>query len=196
MQAGGSFLECENSGTTRIHGAKQGVFMRGMRAQGRDADFQAFYESEGRRVRELAYFLVSDRQLAADLAQEAFLRAYRSWNRIRKSDPGPYVRRALVNLCKNSHRRRALEKKHWSSAPAEGVAPAGPNVEDRVTIADALRELPPMRRAAVLLRYYEDLTDEQIAAVLDRPLGTVKSDIRRSLGQLRPLLDEGVRETP
>lgn len=170
--------------------------MRGMRAQGRDADFQAFYESEGRRVRELAYFLVSDRQLAADLAQEAFLRAYRSWNRIRKSDPGPYVRRALVNLCKNSHRRRALEKKHWSSAPAEGVAPAGPNVEDRVTIADALRELPPMRRAAVLLRYYEDLTDEQIAAVLDRPLGTVKSDIRRSLGQLRPLLDEGVRETP
>ena len=47
-----------------------------------------------------------------------------------------------------------------------------------------------MRRAAVVLRYYEDMSDEHIALVLDRPLGTVKSDIRRSLKQLKPLLDE------
>jgi RNA polymerase sigma-70 factor (sigma-E family) len=170
--------------------------MRGMRAQGRDADFQAFYESEGRRVRELAYFLVGDRHLAADLTQEAFLRAYRSWNRIKRSDPGPYVRRALVNLCKNSYRRRALEKKHWSNAPAEPAVASGANIDERMNVADALRVLPPMRRAAVLLRYYEDLSDEQIAVVLDRPLGTVKSDIRRGLSQLRPILDERVKETP
>ena len=165
--------------------------MRGMRGREKDADFQAFYESEGRRVRELALFLVGDRQLAADLAQEAFLRAYRSWNRIRKSDPGPYVRRALVNLCKNSYRRRAVEKKHWTSAPTERLETPAPNVEEKARVVEALRELTPMRRAAVLLRYYEDLTDEQIATLLDRPLGTVKSDIRRSLQQLRPLLDEG-----
>jgi RNA polymerase sigma-70 factor (sigma-E family) len=174
----------------------QGVFMRGMRAHERDADFKAFYESEGRRVRELAYFLVGDRHLAADLSQEAFLRAFRSWNRIKKKDPGPYVRRALVNLCKNSHRRRAVEKKHWGSAPSAIGSTAGPNVEEKARVVEALRELSPMRRAAVLLRYYEDLSDEQIAATLDRPLGTVKSDIRRSLEQLRPLLDESVRETP
>jgi RNA polymerase sigma factor (sigma-70 family) len=62
-------------------------------------------------------------------------------------------------------------------------------------ITAALHELPPMRRAAVILRYYEDMSDEQIAALLDRPLGTVKSDIRRSLKQLKPLLDERVGET-
>lgn len=167
-----------------------------MRGLGKDADFQAFYESEGRRVRELAYFLVGDRDLAADLSQEAFLRTYRAWTRIRKSDPGPYVRRALVNLCKNSHRRRALEKRHWAEAPGESREAPQPNVEDMVTVADALRALPPMRRAALILRYFEDMTDEQIAVVLDRPLGTVKSDIRRSLSQLRPLLDERVREQP
>ena len=171
--------------------------MRGMRAQGRDAEFQAFYESEGRRVRELAVFLVGDRHLAADLAQDAFLRTYRSWNRIRKSDPGPYVRRALVNLCKNSHRRRAVEKKHWGAAPARVVTDsASANVDQRLTVVDALNSLSPMRRAAVVLRYYEDMTDEQIAALLDRPLGTVKSDIRRSLEHLRPLLDERVEGLP
>lgn len=171
--------------------------MRGMRAQGRDAEFQAFYESEGRRVRELAVFLVGDRHLAADLAQEAFLRAYRSWHRIRKGDPGPYVRRALVNLCKNSHRRRSVEKKHWGAAPVGRAVTdsASANVDQRLTVAGALDSLSPMRRAAVVLRYFEDMTDEQIAVVLDRPLGTVKSDIRRSLEHLRPLLDERVGES-
>ncbi len=139
-------------------------------------------------------FLVGDAELASDLAQEAFLRTYRAWNRIRKKDPGPYVRRALANLCKNVHRRRAVERKSWSP-PAPSVA-APPEVGETLRIAEALKELPPMRRAAVVLRYYEDMSDEQIAQLLDRPLGTVKSDIRRSLKQLRPLLDERVSEAP
>lgn len=137
-------------------------------------------------------FLVGDAELASDLAQDAFLRTYRAWNRIRRKDPGPYVRRALANLCKNVHRRRAVERKHWSP-PALRVAP-GPELGDTLRVAAALKELPPMRRAAVVLRYYEDLSDEQIAHLLDRPLGTVKSDIRRGLKQLRPLLDDPVSE--
>ena len=88
-----------------------------MPARDREVEFKTFYESEGRRVRELAMFLVGDRELASDLSQEAFLRAYRAWGRIRKRDPGPYVRRALVNLCKNTYRRRALEGKQWSPPP-------------------------------------------------------------------------------
>ena len=138
-------------------------------------------------------FLVGDAELAADLAQDAFLRAYRSWNRIRKRDPGPYVRRTLANLCKNVHRRRSVERKHWRP-PSRSQAGSGPNVEETLRVLEALRELPPMRRAAVGLRYYDDLSDEQIADLLDRPLGTVKSDIRRSLKQLRPLLDDRVTE--
>ena len=159
-----------------------------MPAREREVEFKTFYESEGRRVRELAMFLVGDRELASDLSQEAFLRAYRAWGRIRKRDPGPYVRRALVNLCKNTYRRRALEGKQWSPPPA--VTSHAANVDEAMRITNALRELSPMRRAAVLLRYYEDMSDEEIARVLDRPLGTVKSDIRRSLQQLKPLLED------
>ena len=143
-------------------------------------------------MRELAAFLVGDRELAADLAQEAFLRTYVRWNRIRKGDPGPYVRRALVNLCKNAYRRRSVERRPWAR-PATGAAVTAPNLEESLRVADALKELPPMRRAVIVLRYYEDMTDAQIAVVLDRPLGTVKSDIRRGLQSLGPLLQEEAR---
>lgn len=162
--------------------------MRRMPARDRDVEFKTFYESEGRKVRELAMFLVGDSELASDLSQEAFLRAFRAWGRIRKRDPGPYVRRALVNLCKNTYRRRALEGKQWAAPPLPTSHAS--NVDEAVRITEALRELSPMRRAAVLLRYYEDMSDQEIAHVLDRPLGTVKSDIRRSLQQLKPLLED------
>ena len=163
-----------------------------MPARDRDVEFRTFYESEGRRVRELAMFLVGDRDLAADLAQDAFLRAYRAWSRIRKRDPGPYVRRILVNLCKNVYRKRTTEGK-WAPPRADRVSHA-PNIAEALRVSQALGELSPMRRAAIVLRYYEDMSDHQIAAILDRPLGTVKSDIRRSLAQLKPLLEEPVGE--
>jgi RNA polymerase sigma-70 factor (sigma-E family) len=176
----------------RIQSAASGVWTKRMAAP-RDAEFKTFYESEGKRVRELAMFLVGDSDLAADLAQEAFVRAYRSWGRIRKRDPGPYVRRALVNLCKNVYRKRATEKKHWAPPP-RGVPSHAANVHETMRVTTALRELPPFRRAAVVLRYYEDMSDHHIAALLDRPLGTVKSDIRRGLQQLKPLLEEPAEE--
>ena len=94
-----------------------------------------------------------------------------------------------MNLCKNTYRKRAVEKRHWG-APQAGVPSHAPNVHEAIRVTEALSELSPMRRATVLLRYYEDMSDEQIAELLDRPLGTVKSDIRRSLKQLKPLLDE------
>ncbi len=166
--------------------------MRRMRTSDRDAEFKAFFDSQGARVRELAVFLVGDRELAADLAQEAFLRTYVRWNRIRKGDPGPYVRRALVNLCKNAYRRRAVERRPWARpSTMSSVTPS--NLEESLRVADALKSLPPMRRAVIVLRYYEDMSDAQIAATLDRPLGTVKSDIRRGLQALGPLLQEEAR---
>lgn len=160
-----------------------------MRARDRDAEFKAFYDHEGPRVREMALFMVGDRELAADLAQEAFLRTYGRWSRIRNGDPGPYVRRALANLCKNAYRRKSVERRQWAR-PRTATSVELPNLDETLRVAAALKTLPPMRRAAVVLRYYEDMSDEQIAVTLDRPLGTVKSDIRRSLQALEPLLRE------
>lgn len=165
-----------------------------MRTRDRDAEFKAFYDREGPRVRELALFMVGDPELAADLAQEAFLRTYGRWNRIRNHDPGPYVRRALVNLCKNAYRRRSVERRQWARPRSTAVV-AAPDLGDALRVAEALKTLSPMRRAAVVLRYYEDMTDAQIAAALDRPLGTVKSDIRRSLKSLASVLGDHGRES-
>ena len=166
------------------------VFTYDMRRGDRDEEFRAFYFAQAARLKGIALLMVGDRGRSEELAQEALLRAYRAWPRIRRSDPGPYVRTALVNLCRNDHRRRMLERKHPTEAMPDAEFPAT-SVEDALRLADALKTLPPIRKAAIVLRYYEDLPEAEIAQILDRPLNTVKSDIRRALQALRPLLQEG-----
>jgi RNA polymerase sigma-70 factor (sigma-E family) len=160
----------------------------------RDAEFKAFYFAEAAKLRRLALFMTGDPDRAADLTQEALLKAYRAWNRIKDGDPGPYVRRILVNLCRNEYRRRALELRKPQQPP--GDIPSGDwKIDESLRIAEALKVLSPIRKATVVLRFYEDMPEAQIAEVLDRPLNTVKSDIRRALQALRPLLEEGATTT-
>lgn len=161
-----------------------------MRRGDRDDEFRAFYFSEAARLKGIALLMVGDRGRAEELAQEALMRAYRAWPRIRKADPGPYVRTALMNLCRNDYRRRLLERAHPSEAMRDEQSHAS-RIEEAMRLADALKALPPLRKAAIVLRYYEDLPEAEIAQILDRPLNTVKSDIRRALQTLRPLLQEG-----
>lgn len=68
-----------------------------------------------------------------------------------------------------------------------------PSDRDWLAVSDALRTLPPVRWAAIVMRVYEDMREADIARVLDRPLNTIKSDIHRGLKRLRPLLEEAVR---
>ncbi len=153
-----------------------------------DDGFSAFFAAEAERLRRLAFFLTGDLERAADLAQDALAAAFRHWRRI-KGDPGPYTRRTLVNLCRNAHRRRVLERRHAASTGNEAHA-YGDRVEDAMRVVAALKVLSPIQRATVVLRYYEDLPEAEIASILGRPLGTVKSDLFRSLQRLRPELDE------
>ena len=161
-----------------------------MRRGHRDDEFRAFYFAESARLKGIALLMTGDRGRAEELAQEALLRAYRAWPRIRRQDPGPYVRTALVNLCRNDYRRRLLEKAHPPSPAADQLSQDA-TIDEAMRLADALRALPPIRKAAIVLRYYEDLPEAEIARILDRPLNTIKSDIRRALETLRPLLQEG-----
>ena len=131
---------------------------------------------------------------AEDLTHDALLRAYKAWNRIKRDDPGPYVRQALVNGCRNHLRRRALELRK-APDPVTDYPDASPSLIEALRVAAALGTLSPVRRAVIVLRFYEDLPEAQIAEMLDRPLNTIKSDIRRALDQLRPALDESVKET-
>lgn len=159
-----------------------------MRSTRRELEFRDFFHAEAERLMRFALYLTGDREQAADLAQEALVRTYRHWGRISKSDPGPYTRRILVNLVRSAHRRRLLERKHDENHHHLAPLSDSVTVEEWMRVMDALKTLSPIRRAVVVLRFYEDLTEPQIAHVLDRPLGTVKSDLHRALAKLRPLL--------
>ncbi len=159
----------------------------------RDEEFRAFYFAEVNGLKRLAVLMTGDPSRAEDLAHDALLRAYKSWYRIRHDDPRPYVRQALVNCCRNHLRRRSVEARKRPS-PAGDVPDASPSLIEAMRVAAALGVLSPIRRAVVLLRFYEDLPEADIAATLGRPLNTVKSDIRRALQQLKPVLEETIRE--
>ncbi|HEY7873765.1 MAG TPA: sigma-70 family RNA polymerase sigma factor [Actinomycetota bacterium] len=166
-----------------------------MRTRNRDAEFRDFYTVEAPRLRRLAVMLTGDVDRASDLAQDALVKTYVAWSRIRRDDPAPYAKRTLVNLCRNAHRRRMVEIRKAPPAPRD-VVDRGDNVEEAMRVAAALSVLSPVRRAVVLLRFYEDMKEADIARMLDRPLNTVKSDLKRALEKLRPMLtDDDVRES-
>lgn len=155
----------------------------------RDASFRAFFETECERLRRFALFLTGDPDRAKDLAQESLVRVYRHWGRIQNDDPGPYARRIVLNLVRSEHRRTLLQRRH----ERRDVAPqpdATSRVDEHSRLEVALKRLPPAKRAAVVLRYYEDMSEADIARVLDRPLGTVKSDLHRAVAHLRTLLSD------
>ena len=165
-----------------------------MRRKGdREAEFKAFYFAEAGKLKRLALLMTGEPDRAEDLTHDALVRTYKAWNRIKNEDPGPYVRTALVNGCRNHLRKRGLERRHRPE-PVLDSPDASPSVIEAMRVADALEVLSPVRRAVVVMRFYEDMPEAQIAQVLGRPLNTIKSDLRRALDQLRPVLGDEVRE--
>ena len=164
-----------------------------MKLRRRDADFQGYFVAEHANLQRFAGFLTGDPGAAADLAQEAFVRLYQRWGSLH-DDPGPYLRRIVVNLVRSEHRRSIVRALHPVVAPAP-MPSHGERVDEWLVLSRALQGLSPVRRAVVVLRFYEDRTEQQIADLLDRPLNTVKSDLRRALSQLRDTLqtNEGER---
>ena len=155
-----------------------------------DRDFEEFYRQHATGLKRLALAVTSDPGEADDLVQEALLRTYRFWPLIRAGSPGPYVRRTLINLHRTSLRRKAVERKHLGAMREELTPSHDHRVELAITVAAGLRHLPPIRRITILLRFYYDLSQADIARLLNRPIGTVKSDLHRALWRLRPLFEE------
>jgi RNA polymerase sigma-70 factor (sigma-E family) len=157
--------------------------------------------SEGGRIAELylahadaavrlAYLLTGDAALAEDLVQDAFVRVAGRLTHLR--DPGSfdaYLRRTVVNLTRSHLRRRKVERLYLQRARGEiGSKPAespGTHVEDREQLWHAMARLSERQRAAIVLRFYEDLSEAQVADVLRCRPGTVKSLVSRGLTTLR-----------
>ena len=124
----------------------------------------------------LAYLMTGNRDAAQDIVQDSFVAASRSWDRER--DPEPYVRTIVVNGCRVWARRQRLERRH-SPAPDQVDAAAADE------LWDALDSLKPRQRAAIVLRFYGDLADDEIGRLLDCRPATVRTAIHRALRQLR-----------
>ncbi|WP_244941616.1 SigE family RNA polymerase sigma factor [Thermopolyspora flexuosa] len=133
-----------------------------------------------------AFVLTGNADDAADLVQEALARLGDAWHRVqRKDDPEGYVRTCMVRLHISWWRRRRRE--HLSaSVPEEGYTDAGVDrVDADIGLWRELAELPARQRAVLVLRYYEDLSDGEIAKILGISTGTVRSQAARALEKLR-----------
>jgi RNA polymerase sigma-70 factor (sigma-E family) len=161
-------------------------------ADGRE-EFSAFAASRWPGLVRLAFGLTGDRWLAEDIAQTALARAYVAWRRVsRADDPDAYLRRILVNASHHRFRRRRVTEQPGDLPEILVEGPAD-LVGERAALLAALHQLPPRQRAVVVLRYWEDLTDAQIAAALGCSPGTVRSQLSRALAKLRqsPALGAG-----
>jgi RNA polymerase sigma-70 factor (sigma-E family) len=142
----------------------------------------------------LAYLLLGDAARAEDVVQEAFLRTFAGWGRIRQPElAAAYLRRSVVNLCRSGLRHRPVERRGNSRSyrdEADGAGGWEDDVASAHTVLDAVRALPPRQRATVVLRYYLDLSEADIAATLGTSPGTVKSQLAKARAHLAELLGE------
>lgn len=156
--------------------------------------FEELYATHATRLVKVAYSIVRDRHTAEDVVQTAFAKAYAAWWRVgRADDPAAYTRRIVVNDALAHLRRPA--RRHESPRADVPDRPSGPAATSPGDLWSLLEELPPRRRAIVVLRYYEGLSEREIADVLGCRPGTVKSQASAALRTLRERLGEHQDET-
>lgn len=145
--------------------------------------FEDLYRSHYTRMVVLARLMTGASAHAEEIVQDAFVQLYRNWSSIEY--PLTYVRIAVVNGCRSHGRRRAVERRH----PLPNHEPA---LLDTAAIAvrDALQVLTPRQRAAIVLRYFDDLSEREIADALGCRPGTVKSLLSRSMAKLKGSLHD------
>ena len=136
----------------------------------------------------VAYLLTGDQHAAEDLVQSALAKTFARWRSIRHEDPEGYVRAVLYREQVSWWRLRR-SRETVVGTPVDRACPDGSEgVELRVAMRAALLRLPPAHRAVLVLRYYEDLTESQVAEVLGCSIGTVRSRTHRAVTRLRELL--------
>lgn len=144
-------------------------------------DFDDFYAAERVGLLRLAWLLTGSGDDAADVVNEAFATVWERWARV--ENPAGYVRVCVVHEVRRRQRRRALERRVLGRQRERVSGPP----ED--PLADALAALPPAQRAVVVLRFYEDRNEAEIAELLGVAPGTVKSRLHRGLSRLREDID-------
>jgi RNA polymerase sigma-70 factor (sigma-E family) len=158
--------------------------------------FSEFVDARSGSLFRTAYLMVGDHQLAQDLLQEALVKTLIAWPRLRdRANLESYTRRIIVTTSISWRRRRSFHELPSGTVP-ERLEPD--QVEAVVThdaVVAALMTVPPRQRAAIVLRYYQDLTVAQTAEVMGCSVGTVKSQVSAGLKRLRESLGRDFEET-
>jgi len=163
-----------------------------------DDEFVAYYSVRAAQLRSTAYLLCGDWHLAEDLTQVAFTKLYRAWPRIERHDTiDQYARQVLLRTFLDERRRpwRRESPTPPEDAVLDVTAPEVRGSEDREVLRNALQQVPKRRRAVLILRFWADLSVEQVAEILGCTTGTVKSHTSRGLGDLRDALGELTQPT-
>ena len=164
-----------------------------------EQEFAELFRASWPRLFRLAFAVSGDRAAAEDDLQNAFAKVYAQWGRVQRADhPEAYVRRMVLNEVLGGRRTGLLKRERPHRAVEQPGAVASPEtgVVERDAVWSAVRALPPRQRAVVVLRYYEDLSEAEIAEALGCSRGTVKSQASAALASLRRTAPDLVREEP
>lgn len=175
---------------------QEGTVLTIVRAAVDERSFAAVFSAHHRDAVRLAYLLTSDAAQAEDIVGEAFAKVYVRWKRGEVRDVGAYLRRAVANEANSKLRRRYLERREAGRQRGDerGVRLIDEQAADRDEVWSALGHLPARQRQAVVLRYYEDLSEAETAEVLGVSVGTVKSQVSRGLARMHTLLEQPTSE--
>ena len=158
----------------------------------REVELREFVSARGAALSRAAYLLTGDHDTAEDLVQETYVVLVRRWKKSGMVDPEAYVRRILYSRFIDGWRRRRLRELPWATPPDGASDDETVPATVRLTLRDALARLTPKQRAVLVLRFYEDLSESQTAAVLGISPNTVKSQTRVALQRLRELVPDAV----
>ncbi len=151
-----------------------------------DPGFRDYVTTRSGSLLRMAYLLTRNLADAEDLVQSALAKTYQAWDRIEdRAALDGYVRRAIVNTHISSWRRRRLEEYPTDEIPDQAVADHASDSVLQDTLRRALDRLPHRMRVAVVLRYYADMSEAEIAEFLGVSQGTVKSTVSRAVAKLR-----------
>ncbi|MCL7426074.1 MULTISPECIES: SigE family RNA polymerase sigma factor [unclassified Streptomyces] len=158
----------------------------------REGEFDAFVAARWSGLLHLARLLTAgDRHRAEDLLQESLVKLWSVWARVGEEAPEAYVRKVMARAAARSARRRWWGERPVEQLPETAVpGDVSATVAERSRLEAALAQLPPKQRTAVVLRYYQDLPDRQVADVLGCPVGTARSHASRGVARLRHLLSD------
>jgi RNA polymerase sigma-70 factor (sigma-E family) len=151
-----------------------------------DPEFRDYVRTRSRALVRTAYLLTGNLADAEDLVQSALTKTYVAWDRI--EDRGAldgYVRRAIINTHISWWRRRRIQEFPTDELPDQAIADHATSSDLQETLRRAVDRLPQRMRAAVMLRYYDDMTEAEVAEVLGVSVGTVKSTVARAVAKLR-----------